>query len=268
MSQYFGFMTSGFAQIAGRITPVESGLTLGDNPDFLYKVPGHRLAWPAHMHLLNRAETTGHLASLRRQHLVAGTYGSVHTLGTVYQVVQDAHTNDLSIFVTFGSKMNGMVGMVHPGAIATVMDESMGRLAARVLPANTAVTAKLILDHQIAELSPNCTVRIKLDVMSKEAAAQLQYVLEDEKATTLRPAGKIRPAMAAFPDRDPNEMLPVLKKGAKRPVRPQLDDVQNERKVWIKATMYTANDKVRVCDAFGLFVVPKDVELAPLGDEW
>ncbi|KAI9670895.1 MAG: hypothetical protein M1817_003780 [Caeruleum heppii] len=77
--------------------------------------------------------------------------------------------------VYFGRGLTGWPGITHGGAIATVMDESLGRLAARTLPAKTAVTANLELKY----LAP--TVADQFYVLRAEP---IRHQSTDRKAKT------------------------------------------------------------------------------------
>ncbi|KAI9809264.1 MAG: hypothetical protein M1825_002555 [Sarcosagium campestre] len=51
-------------------------------------------------------------------------------------------------FVYLGGALIGWPGVIHGGAIATLLDESLGRVAIRALAAATGVTANLELDYR------------------------------------------------------------------------------------------------------------------------
>lgn len=50
--------------------------------------------------------------------------------------------------VYLGSGIDGWLGIVHGGALATLMDESLGRVAALTFPARTGVTANLNVNYR------------------------------------------------------------------------------------------------------------------------
>jgi acyl-coenzyme A thioesterase PaaI-like protein len=52
-------------------------------------------------------------------------------------------TGELVNVVYFGGALSGWPGVVHGGALATVLDESLGRCAILSFPARTGVTARL-----------------------------------------------------------------------------------------------------------------------------
>ena len=53
----------------------------------------------------------------------------------------------LILFVNFGPRTTGWPNVVHGGAIFTIFDEALGRLAIRTVPAKTAVTATLDVSY-------------------------------------------------------------------------------------------------------------------------
>lgn len=50
--------------------------------------------------------------------------------------------------VHFGHGLDGWISVVHGGLLATVLDESLGRVALRSVPAKTGVTAHLNVDYR------------------------------------------------------------------------------------------------------------------------
>ncbi|KAH7037528.1 HotDog domain-containing protein, partial [Microdochium trichocladiopsis] len=57
-------------------------------------------------------------------------------------------THELVSIVYLGASIAGWPGVVHGGAIATVLDETLGRCAVRMFPARTGVTANLEMDYK------------------------------------------------------------------------------------------------------------------------
>ena len=57
--------------------------------------------------------------------------------------------------VYLGSGLEGWPTVVHGGAIATVLDESLGRVAVRHFPARTGVTANLEINYRAPVYSGN-----------------------------------------------------------------------------------------------------------------
>ncbi|KAK1573823.1 thioesterase [Colletotrichum navitas] len=83
------------------------------------------------------------------RHLCGGTLNNPNGLGLVHLVFRNRFTGELILAVVFGEGTSGWPSVVHGGMLSTIMDESMGRLAALNFPANTAVTAKLAVDFKI-----------------------------------------------------------------------------------------------------------------------
>ncbi|KAL1970331.1 hypothetical protein VTN77DRAFT_5491 [Rasamsonia byssochlamydoides] len=66
--------------------------------------------------------------------------------------------------VYFGHGMEGWLSIVHGGALATVMDETLGQVALRSFPARTGVTANLNLNYRAPVFSGDFyTVHARLD---------------------------------------------------------------------------------------------------------
>ena len=66
--------------------------------------------------------------------------------------------------VYLGPALDGWVSMVHGGLLATLMDESLGRVALRSVPARTGVTASLQLNYRAPVASGEFyTVHVRLD---------------------------------------------------------------------------------------------------------
>ncbi|KAH8662288.1 HotDog domain-containing protein [Xylariales sp. PMI_506] len=69
--------------------------------------------------------------------------------GLAYQrVFHNATTGEFVTVIYFGGAMAGWPGVVHGGALATVLDESLGRCAIMRFPARTGVTARLELAYR------------------------------------------------------------------------------------------------------------------------
>jgi acyl-coenzyme A thioesterase PaaI-like protein len=52
------------------------------------------------------------------------------------------------VVLYFGHGLDGWLSIVHGGALATVIDEALGRVALRSLPARTGVTANLNVTYR------------------------------------------------------------------------------------------------------------------------
>ncbi|KAI1399873.1 HotDog domain-containing protein [Hypoxylon fuscum] len=64
------------------------------------------------------------------------------------RVFHNPRTGEVVSVVYFGSATTGWPGVVHGGAIATVLDETLGRCAILRFPARTGVTARLELTYK------------------------------------------------------------------------------------------------------------------------
>ncbi|KAI0169750.1 HotDog domain-containing protein [Hypoxylon sp. FL1284] len=79
--------------------------------------------------------------------ITSGPLGS--SSGLPFQrVFHDAATGELTSVVYLGPGTVGWPGLVHGGALATVLDESLGRCAILRFPARTGVTARLELAYR------------------------------------------------------------------------------------------------------------------------
>ncbi|KAK2064760.1 thioesterase [Colletotrichum caudatum] len=83
------------------------------------------------------------------RHLCGGALNNPNGLGIVHIVFRHRFTGELILAVMFGHGTSGWPSVVHGGMLSTIMDEAMGRLAALSFPANTAVTAKLLVDFKV-----------------------------------------------------------------------------------------------------------------------
>ncbi|CAJ2503851.1 Uu.00g112450.m01.CDS01 [Anthostomella pinea] len=69
--------------------------------------------------------------------------------GLAFQrVFHNAHTGEVISVLYFGAGTAGWPGVVHGGALATVLDESLGRCAILRFPSRTGVTANLELQYR------------------------------------------------------------------------------------------------------------------------
>ncbi|KAI0423888.1 hypothetical protein F5Y09DRAFT_173216 [Xylaria sp. FL1042] len=69
--------------------------------------------------------------------------------GLAFQrVFHNAATGEVVTVVYFGAAMAGFPGVVHGGALATVLDESLGRCAIFRFPSRTGVTANLEMQYR------------------------------------------------------------------------------------------------------------------------
>ncbi|KAJ5143529.1 uncharacterized protein N7515_002316 [Penicillium bovifimosum] len=95
--------------------------------------------------------------------LTSGPMAGSRSLGLQRVFWNDKEKKIISV-VFLGPGLEGWPTMVHGGAIGTVIDENLGRLAIRQFPARTGVTANLNLDYRAPVYSGNFyTVHSSLD---------------------------------------------------------------------------------------------------------
>ncbi|KAI9813547.1 MAG: hypothetical protein M1832_006278 [Thelocarpon impressellum] len=100
--------------------------------------------WPAYSSLSD---------SQRAHHLTAGPLSGSRGLA-VQRVFWNASTGQAISVVYFGPALTGWPGVTHGGAIATLVDESLGRVAVRLLPAKTAEETGVTANLKIKYLAP------------------------------------------------------------------------------------------------------------------
>ncbi|KAM0271674.1 hypothetical protein ACHAQH_008984 [Verticillium albo-atrum] len=207
------------------------------------------LTWPAH------AELQSHL---RASHLVTGPLNDHNGLGFLHQVYRDPFTGSLSLFLMFGSATQSFPGIVHGGALATIMDEAMGRIAGMCFGGAGPVTANL--DVRYAKpLAPFAPVVVRMLPMSEWAAARHE--------TQVRRAKMVKP----WEKDDGWEMVERPQEAAAETGAGLTEEAWREkmsRKVWVVARMELADTGELVCEATGLFVAPKGLDLKPMVGLW
>ncbi|KAM0333451.1 hypothetical protein ACHAQA_002113 [Verticillium albo-atrum] len=214
------------------------------------------LAWPAH------AELPAHL---RPAHLVTGPLGDPNALGFLHHVFRDQHTGQLSLFLMFGAATQGFPGVVHGGALATVMDEAMGRVAAHAFGGAAPVTANMDVRYA-APLAPYALVVVRTTIMDDTAVARQE--------ARVRRAKMIKPWEKAdgweMVGRPLQQQDPAAAAAASTAVAKSDEARRDERsrKMWVVARMELATTGELVCEATGLFVVPKGVDLKPIDWLW
>ncbi|KAI1114673.1 HotDog domain-containing protein [Nemania sp. NC0429] len=74
--------------------------------------------------------------------------------GLAFQrIFHNASTGEVVTVVYFGAALAGWPGVVHGGALATLLDESLGRCAILKFPSHTGVTANLELQYRAPTLT-------------------------------------------------------------------------------------------------------------------
>lgn len=84
--------------------------------------------------------------------------------------------------VFFGTALDGWPTIVHGGVLATVLDETFGRVAIRSFPAQTGVTATLDINYRAPVSSENFyIVRVSLDkLLSTDRKAYMKGEIRDQ----------------------------------------------------------------------------------------
>jgi len=93
----------------------------------------------------------------------------------VQKIFWNATTGEAVSVIFFGGALSGWPGITHGGAIATVIDESLGRVAARSVPARTAVTANLELHYRAPTLANQFYV-LKVGPVKEGSTERKAYV--------------------------------------------------------------------------------------------
>ncbi|KAI1392274.1 HotDog domain-containing protein [Hypoxylon trugodes] len=94
--------------------------------------------------------------------------------GLAFQrIFRNAATGEVVSVVYFGPGLAGWPGIVHGGALATILDESLGRCAILKFPARTGVTARLELAYRFPTMTAGFyVVRAKPAVREGEDPAK------------------------------------------------------------------------------------------------
>ncbi|KAI0007021.1 hypothetical protein F4779DRAFT_527714 [Xylariaceae sp. FL0662B] len=112
-------------------------------------------SWDAYSGLADTETGTGTgrgKLSMVRSRITSGPMAGSN--GLAYQrIFHNAGTGEVVGVVYFGPGTSGWPGVVHGGALATVLDESLGRCAILRFPARTGVTARLELAYRAPTLT-------------------------------------------------------------------------------------------------------------------
>jgi acyl-coenzyme A thioesterase PaaI-like protein len=88
------------------------------------------------------------LSAEARDHILStGPMGGARALGGFQRIFYNAETGEVVTVVWFGGALAGWPGVTHGGAIATMLDEALGRCAIWKLPGRIGVTAALQLKY-------------------------------------------------------------------------------------------------------------------------
>lgn len=83
----------------------------------------------------------------RARRITTGALAGARALGGFQRVFTHVQTGEVVTVVWLGGAVAGWPGVTHGGAIATMLDETLGRCAARGLEGSTGVTAHLELNY-------------------------------------------------------------------------------------------------------------------------
>ncbi|KAI0020049.1 HotDog domain-containing protein [Xylariomycetidae sp. FL0641] len=219
-----------------RLTFAPPALPAAQSPEDLYLAARIRAAGCAHpvVRALSASpgwtswDAYGGLASpATSRRLTSGPLGS--SSGLAFQrVFANPRTGEVVAVVFLGPGTAGWPGVVHGGALATLLDECLGRCALRRFPSRTGVTARLELRYR----APTRT----------GAFYVVRTRPEEEEEDQEEQAG------AADGERNKKKS-------------------SSDRKMWVKGTLETDDGQVCV-EARALFVVPKGFQLAPIVDDF
>ncbi|KAH8586529.1 HotDog domain-containing protein [Bisporella sp. PMI_857] len=109
------------------------------------------------------------------QRLTTGPLGGSGGLGGFQRVFLNNKTGECIIIIHMGRALAGWPGIVHGGASATVLDESLGRAAILRLPGKTGVTANLKIDYLKPVIAGQFYV-IRTKALEEGASATKQWV--------------------------------------------------------------------------------------------
>ncbi|EFX02156.1 thioesterase family protein [Grosmannia clavigera kw1407] len=83
-----------------------------------------------------------------RERLTRDALGGVQGMTGYHRVFLHEQTGELVSVVYLGNALSGFPTRAHGGALATLLDEALGRCAIHTLPARTGVTARLELQYR------------------------------------------------------------------------------------------------------------------------
>lgn len=132
-------------------------------------------SWPAYSGLP--------AASLPRR-MTSGPLSGSRGVGGYQRVFRNARTGELVGVVFLGGATVGWPGVVHGGCIATMLDESAGRCAARHLPGGSGVTASLDLRYLVPTQSNDFYV-VRTRVVGDDELEERERGKRDRKVWVL-----------------------------------------------------------------------------------
>lgn len=104
-------------------------------------------SWDAYSGLEAAVSTHTQPISVVRSRITSGPLSGSNGLA-FQRIFHNSSTGEVVSVVYFGPSTAGWPGIVHGGALATVLDESLGRCAILQFPARTGVTARLELTYR------------------------------------------------------------------------------------------------------------------------
>lgn len=84
----------------------------------------------------------------QRTRLTTGAMGGLRGMGAYHRIFHNRTTGQIVSILRIGDALSGWPTVVHGGAIATILDEALGRCAILSFPARTGVTARLELQYR------------------------------------------------------------------------------------------------------------------------
>ncbi|KAG7151917.1 hypothetical protein HYQ46_012260 [Verticillium longisporum] len=150
------------------------------------------------------------------------------------------------------------------------MDEAMGRIAVQAFRGGAPVTAKMDIRY-VEPLNPYTLVVVRMAPMDDAAAARQEAKVRRDRMVkpweqadgwehVERPRDAAAVAAAA--------LATTAVTGGGDVKSPDAAREDKTRKVWVVARMELAATGALVCEATGLFVVPKGVDLKPVDWLW
>ncbi|CAK7215297.1 hypothetical protein SBRCBS47491_002434 [Sporothrix bragantina] len=123
-------------------------LKLEVGPQKLPKIPGGELVDIADVSADVTAGRVVAPPTPQRTRLTTGAMGGAEGLGAYHRVFHNASTGEVVSVLRIGRALAGWPGTAHGGALATILDEALGRCAILSFPARTGVTARLELSYR------------------------------------------------------------------------------------------------------------------------
>ncbi|CAK7245573.1 MAG: hypothetical protein STHCBS139747_007157 [Sporothrix thermara] len=168
----------------------------------------------------------------QRTRLTTGALGGAEGMGTYHRIFHNTVTGEIVSVLRIGRALAGWPGTAHGGALATILDEALGRCAILAFPARTGVTARLELSYR------------------KPVRTGQFYVVR---------------CTPQFPPADGNDA--GNGNGNETSNKTPSSPPPELRKLWCHATLESMEGSVHVV-ARGLFVVPRKYKLGRVEDKF